>query len=156
MTEMIEARPLKQALLNHYGHFADQRIKSLDRGILFIVDDRGSGDHGADRKLFLWFCTIFAEVVDANTVKVSLRGGVPKGTGVSAWIQKYAVAASDGSLVFNVTPNDIAKLGELASAFRSIVRPGAPRYTEKAYKFVCPRAAAALDQLSKVLAGHWV
>ena len=38
----------------------------------------------------------------------------------------------------------------------SVVRPGAPRYAEQAYKYVCPRSAAALDQLSKVFAGHWV
>ena len=156
MIEVIEARPLKQALLNHYGHFADQRIKNIDRGVLFIADGRGPGDHGADRKLFLWFCMIFAGVIDAGRVEVSLRGGVPKSASVNAWIQKHGAAGSDGSLVFTVTPNDIGKLDELAAAFRFIVRPGAPRYAEKAYKYVCPRSAAALDQLSRVLAGHWV
>ena len=63
---MTDMRPLKQALLDQYGHFADKRIKNNDRGSLFIVDDRGPGDHGADGKLFLWFCVIFAEVIAAD------------------------------------------------------------------------------------------
>ena len=74
---------------------------------------------------------IFAEAIDANTVTVSLRGGVPKGASVKAWVQKHGVAASNGSLVFSVTPNDVDKLDELAAAFRPIVRLGAPRYAEK-------------------------
>src|SRR5271166_3243247 len=125
---MTNARPLKQALLDHYGHFADKRIKNLVRGSLFIADDRGPGDHGADGKLFLWFCLIFVEVIDADTIKVSLRGGVPKGASVKAWVQKHGAEATDGSLIFNVMRKDQAKLSELGAAFRSIVRPGAPRY----------------------------
>ena len=99
---------------------------------------------------------IFAEVIGANRVDVTLRGGVPKGAPIKAWVQKHGAVASDASLAFTVTPNDIAKLDDLAAAFRPVVRPGAPRYAEKAYEYVCPRTAAALERLSKALAAHWV
>lgn len=153
--DTVKIRALKQALFNHYGQFADKRIKNIDRGNLFIADDRGPGDYAADKSLFLWFCSIFAEVIDGNTLKVSMRGGVPKGAAVAAWIKKHAAVSSDESLTFTVTSDDVSKLTELAAAFRSIVSRGAPRYAEKAYKYVCPRTAAALDALGKVLGAHW-
>jgi hypothetical protein len=52
---------LKQALLKEYEHFSDKRIRNIDRGKFFIIDGRGVGDYGADRQLFGWFCTAFAE-----------------------------------------------------------------------------------------------
>jgi hypothetical protein len=42
----------------------------------------------------------------------------------------------------------------LANAFEAIVAAGA-RYNVKAYKYVCPRTAASLGRLRKVLTGHW-
>ena len=40
-------RDLKQVLFNAYGGFADKRIKTLDKGALFIVDDRTPSDDDA-------------------------------------------------------------------------------------------------------------
>jgi hypothetical protein len=61
---------LKQVLFNAYGGFADKRIKNLERGKLFIVDDRTRSDEDAAGKLFLWFCQVLAEVIDGDTVKI--------------------------------------------------------------------------------------
>lgn len=156
---MIEARPLKQALLDHYGHFADKRIKNIDRGTRFIVDDRGPGDFGADRQLFLWFCQIWVDVTGPASLQVTMYGGVPKGASVGAWTNKHVARKNEGEtsgrLVFDVAPDNQEKLLELAVAFRSIVRPDAPRYAEKAYKYVCPRTAAALEKLLEVLVSQW-
>jgi hypothetical protein len=152
--ESKELRPLKQALLDAYGHFADKRIRDIDRGDLFIIDDRGPGDLGADRKLFSWFCSIFAQVISSDVVKVSLRGGVPHSTAVAHWIDKYQGIKSEGRLEFNVRAHDVAKLKDLAGAFRSIIRPGV-RYPVRSYKYVCPRAAASLDRFYETLTGHW-
>lgn len=85
-TELL--RPLKQSLLNEYGHFADQRLKKIDSGSLFIVDDRIPSDHGADRKLYPWFCLIFADVIEPNAVKVTMRGGIPRSANVEKWIRR--------------------------------------------------------------------
>jgi len=150
-----DLRPLKQALLNEYETFADRRIKNIDRGNLFIADDRGPGDHGADKQLFLWFCTIFVAVVDHDKVKVTLGKAIPRSAAVMAWIKKYGADDVEIGVSFDVTNHDVAKLGELASAIRSIVRPGAPRYPVKAYKYVCPRTAKSLDRLRHVLTAHW-
>jgi hypothetical protein len=48
-----ETRALKQALLNQYGHFADKRIKNIDKSNLFIVDDRGRETMGRISSCFL-------------------------------------------------------------------------------------------------------
>jgi hypothetical protein len=149
-----EIRALKQALLREYGHFSDKRIKNIDKGSSFIVDDRVPQDHDARGELFLWFCGIFGDVVDAQTVRVILRGGVPRGTSVNNWAKRYGVTSDEVGLSFSVKPADLRKLIELATAVRSIVRPGV-RYPVKAYKYVCPRVAAALDRLHEVLANHW-
>ena len=82
-----ETRTLKQALSKEYEHFSDKRIRNIDRGKFFIIDGRGEGDYGADRQLFGWFCTAFAEVINANTVKISLGGSIPHGRSVDSWIQ---------------------------------------------------------------------
>lgn len=98
---------------------------------------------------------IFAEVKDADTVKVTLHGGVPRGAAVTAWARQHGAEMSEGCLAFGVGRQDVEKLNKLAAAFRSIVQPGAPRYAQKAYKYVCPRAAASLERLCRVLARHW-
>lgn len=46
---------------------------------------------------------ILAEVIDTGRVKVSVRGGMPKGASVSAWIQEHGATASDESRVFKTS-----------------------------------------------------
>jgi hypothetical protein len=149
----VETRPLKQALLNEYKNFSNKRIKNIDRGNLFIVDDREFGGYGANRELFGWFCTIYAEVIDAETVKVTLGKSVPEGLSVDSWVKRHHADNSQG-ISFTVGKSDLAKLTELAAAFLEITRPGV-RYPVAAYKYVCPQVAGALDRLRKVLTGHW-
>jgi hypothetical protein len=145
---------LKSTLLKEYGHFADKRIKKIETGHLFIVDDRRSTDHGADGKPFGWFCLIFADVVSAERIKVILRGGVPSSVAIDGWTKKYKADHSAGQLSFYVTPSDVGKLGDLARAIRLIVKPGA-RYPVPAYKYVCPRTAASLERLRAALVRSW-
>jgi len=47
-----ELRPLKEALLAEYGSFVDKRVKTIDRGDRFIVDDQTRNDFGADKQLY--------------------------------------------------------------------------------------------------------
>jgi hypothetical protein len=149
----MATRPLKEALLKEYKHFSDKRIKKLSSGSSFIVDGRVPQDHGADGNLYSWFCLIFADVVDAQTVTVTLRGGVPQGTAVSNWVRQHGATADELSgMIFNLTAADVSKLTELAEAVRSIVRQG---YLVRAYKHVCPRVASSLDRLHDVLHNHW-
>lgn len=146
--------PLKQVLFDAYGGFADKRVNNLEKGRLFIIDDRGPGDEDATGKLFLWFCQTFAEVIDQDAVKVTMRGGVPDGPLVTKWFAENGAENTNFGREFIVRRGDEGGLADLASAFRAIVRPGA-RYPVKSYKFVCPRVAAALDRLREVLARAW-
>ena len=150
---MEEMRPLKRALLSEYGNFSDKRIKNIDKSNLFIIDDREFGGYGSGGELFGWFCTIFAEVIDAKTVNVRFGKSIPKGRSVDSWVQRHQADTSQG-ISFSVGKSDLEKLPELAAAFLEIVRPGV-RYPIAAYKYVCPRVADALNRLHKVLDGHW-
>ena len=72
-------RELKQTLFNAYGGFADKRVKNIEKGTFFIIDDRTPADEDASGRLFSWFCLIFAEVIDQDTVNITMRGGLPDG-----------------------------------------------------------------------------
>ena len=151
-------RALKQVFLEEYGHFADKRLRNIDKGSLFIIDDRGPGDFGADRHLFGWFCLMFAEVVDYKTVLVRLSGSIPKGVLVENWFSKHNAISRHSGLEFRVRRGSQDELTELAEAFKSMVEPGA-LYTVPSYKYVCPRVANALVRLQKAMnrrgaAGH--
>lgn len=54
---------LKKSLFAAYNGFADKRIKNLSKSTTFIVDDRTQSDLAADKTLFLWFCSVFVDVI---------------------------------------------------------------------------------------------
>jgi hypothetical protein len=151
-------RKLKGFFLEEYGHFADKRIKNVDKGNTFIVDDRGPGDFGADRDLYSWFCMIFAEIVDQSTVLISLHRNVPQGDGVGEWCKKnngrmVEPLPCNFSLTFEIKLGSQNELSRLADVFESIV---SKRYAVPSYKYVCPRIAAALKRLQGVLERSWI
>lgn len=150
-----DVHALKQHLFDAYGGFSDKRIKNLDKGKLFIVDDRGgSEDHDAKGKLYNWFCLMFAEVKSANEVQLKMRGNVPHSSAIQAWVEdgNAEFDESIGQLTITVQPGrDEEKLHQLSELVHDIVKPGAPWYSEKSYKYVCPRVAGSLTKLARVL-----
>jgi hypothetical protein len=152
-------RGLKQALLDEYGAFADKRIKRIDRGHIFAVDDRGPGDIGADGNLFSYFCLVFADVISDVAVDVSLDRNLPIGSEVTEWIKRhngtFSESHGNAHLQFRVIRGSQHILSELAQAIRAIVAPGAPRYAVNNYKYVCPRTAASLERLKAALDRAW-
>ena len=145
---------LKQVLFNAYGGFADKRIKNLEKGKLFIVDDRTRSDEDAASKLFLWFCQILTEVIDGDTVKIILRGDIPEGPLVAKWFEQHGATKSNFGLELVVRRRAEAELSALAAGFRAIVRPGV-QYPVKSYSDVCPRTAGAIEHLQHVLEIAW-
>ena len=145
---------LKQVLFNAYGGFADKRIKNLERGKLFIVDDRTRSDEDAAGKLFLWFCQVLAEVIDGDTVKIILRGDIPEGPLVAKWFEQHGATKSNFGLELVVPRRAEAELSALAAGLRAIVRPGV-QYPVNSYKYVCPRTAGAIEHLQHVLEIAW-
>jgi len=149
---------LKRVLFSEYNGFADKRIKNLEKGSRFIIDDRSSGDIGADRGLLSYFCSIFANVTSQNEVEISLFGNIPLSPVVKEWIKKYNATLNEAiqsSLSFSVKKGREAILFELAKAIASIVAPGAPRYDVPSYKYVCPRTEKSLQRFAKVLSKTW-
>ena len=153
-----KGRALKGAFLAEYGHFADKRIKNIDRASRFIVDDRDHGGIASDGQPYGWFCEVIADVLDDDKVRVTLQGQIPHGVAVEAWKTKYGTPVSrpfhKDQVIFGVGRGDADKLTELADAFISIVKPPA-RYPEASYKYACPRAAAALKKLHGVIASFF-
>lgn len=148
---------LKRKLFDEYDGFADKRIKKLESGSIFIADDRTTGDQGADKQLFLWFCRIFVEVTSESAVTVSLMGGIPLSAEVRAWISKNDfefTEAPQPRLLLPLMPSRESKLRELASLFKQIVLP-TKHYAVPAYKYVCPRTAHSLTRLANVLSATW-
>lgn len=150
---------LKRALFTEYGGFADKRIKKLEKGFRFIIDDRGKHDIGANGQLLSYFCMIFAEVISGTKISVWFQGNVPINGAVRGWITKYAAnlgaAGADMTLSFNVAQGETARLRELADAVASITAPGAPRYQVPSYKYVCPRVAKSLKRFASTLDDVW-
>jgi len=140
---------LKQALFNEYDGFADKRYKKLDNNKLFMIDDRSPGDYGANGQLISSVCPMFASVESDERVRVVLRGNVPQSQGVKKWCQKHKAKLASKTLEFDVTPESIGMLDELARTIESIVAAGA--YKVPSYKYVCPRVANSLRRLAKVL-----
>ncbi len=145
---------LKRIFFDAYDGFVDKRVKNLDKESFFAVDGRGEGDYDARGQLFLWFCEIYVEVVDEQAVSVTLRGGVPESRAVAAWLEQHNAKQDHYGIRFSLQRGEQDELLLLAAAFRAITQPGA-RYEVKAYKYVCPRAAAAIEQLRRILDGAW-
>jgi len=74
-------RALKRVLLAEYGHFADRRIRNIDRASLFLVDDRFQGGLASDGRPYGWFCEVFANVTGDDEIGVILSGQIPHGIG---------------------------------------------------------------------------
>lgn len=150
---------LKQALFDEYDGFADKRIKKLESGSRFIIDDRSEGDIGANKLLYSSFCMIFADVLSADQVKVSLYGNVPLSKKVRNWIENIDCDFSEEryqvSLSFIINKGGEQILEYLANAIKSIVERSAPRYEVPSYKYVCPRTASSLIRLMNTLKKVW-
>jgi hypothetical protein len=168
-------KTLKKILFDEYKGFSDKRITNLDRGTRFTIDDRGEHDHDAKGELYLWFCTMHADVLSPpaqltlggqhrtdgpaiDAVRV-LLGNVPKSHGVRAWITANSATVQEAetrsSLEFDVIKGKQGILRDLAAAIRAIVAPGAGYYEVDSYKYVCPRTAASLERLAKTLDSAW-
>lgn len=151
---------LKKLLFAEYDGFANKTWKNLEKYSRFIADGRGDADYDARKQLFLWFCAIYIDVKAHDRVEVTLSGGIPKSPAVTQWRTGLTVNVVNPPLgterwIFEVTPENVGKLLALAAAMRSITSRGAPRYAEKAYKYVVPRTATSLERLHGVLHGHW-
>lgn len=155
-----ELHPLKRALLEEYGHFADRRIKNLDKSNSFIIDDRDKGrSFASDGTPYGWFCEMFLDVISRNAVRITIRGNLPIGPDVTAWLDRNGVKAEKPfnhlppTRSFVITPADIDELLALADALKMLVERRIVR--EKSDWYVAPRVAACLCRIRDALKQHW-
>jgi hypothetical protein len=156
-----ELRSLKGAFLKEYDHFADRRIKNIDKGSRFIIDDRETApSFGAGNIPYGWFCQIFADVDSPDAIQVTLYGELPLGPSVNEWIACNDVSEANTRVAmgatrkFTVRPTELNKLLSLAVALQALVTKGTIRRPNSDYH-VCPRMAACLLRVHSVLARHW-
>lgn len=149
-----DATALKQHLFEAYGGFTDKRIKKIEKGNQFIIDDRDQHrDFDADKNLYYWFCLIFAKVISTSEVEVVMRGGVPMNGQIEAWIAdgNAHIEEAPFRLIVPIKIGEEEQLRKLATIVELIICPNGPRYHEPSYKYVCPRVASSLRQFADVL-----
>lgn len=147
---------IKERLFSEYNGFSDKRIKNLDKGKRFVVDDRSPQDFGVEG-LYSYFCKIFADVLTEDKVQVTLSGNIPTSQSINEWALRYEARKTEGinsHLSFIVEQGNEAVLNELAECIEAIVAPG-KRYDTPNYKYVCPRTANSLRRLSNILSDCW-
>ena len=70
---------LKQRLFEHYGGFADKRIKNLAKGNHFFCDERArASSRDARGALFYWFCTVGMTVESPDLVHMHIGKVLPR------------------------------------------------------------------------------
>ncbi|MGD9659868.1 MAG: hypothetical protein AB7U63_01215 [Porticoccaceae bacterium] len=72
---------LKRILADEYSGFSGNAVTKLVVDSTLIVDDRGTADDGAEKKLLPWFCMVVVDIKEAliNSVFVTpAQAGVQK------------------------------------------------------------------------------
>jgi len=156
-----ELRNLKQALLDEYSHFADRRLKNIDKGDRFIIDDReGNRSYGSDGTPYGWFCEMYADVENPTSINVAIVGPLPTNDAVEKWMTKNDVKLVKGQYgardrhIFTVTPANVDMLASFAKALKSLGLDKNRR--SKSDYYVCPRIASCLLRLQEVLKAYWL
>lgn len=150
----MTAIALKKHLLTVYGGFADKRIKRVETGRTFCIDDRTEDDVGAGDHLLSYFCMMFAKVRDDGRIQVLLDRNTPMSGAVKKTAEEIGAAVliiePHTRITIELTVNEGHKLRALAKAMRTITAPGV-RYEIPSYKYVVPRTAGSLERFADAL-----
>ena len=144
---------LKRALLDTYGSFADRRIKNIDLGDRFIVDGRTDSDIAADGHVYGWFCSMFLDIADADTVQLSILN-IPMSSAVAAWLSDHAEPFGRGGYRVIIARGTQASLSALSDRGAAITARG-KRYDTPSYKYAVPRVVDSLQRLEAALNQAW-
>lgn len=148
-----ETRKLKEVLLSVYGSFADKRIKNIDVGDRFIVDQRTGSDIASDGSVYGWFCSMFLEVRDASDVTLNVIN-IPTSPTVEGWLGRHAASFGRNGYRIDIPRGQETMLRDLANRVSAITARG-NRYETPHYKYAVPRVAKALQTLERALGQGW-
>jgi len=153
---MNDIHSIKQFLFEKYKGFSDKRIKKIESGDTFIVDDRTKSDEGSNGALYPNFCMIFLTIRDSEKLVLQLSGNVPSSHGLSKFIEQNKAIISTGvrNLEIKILKSNYHILDELARLIEDIVAPG-NRYSDRSYKYVCPQTAKSIRRLRTNLDQIW-
>lgn len=134
------SRPLKKHLFKAYGGFGDKRIKNLDKGKSFIIDNR------AHEAMNTAFCMIFAEVVGDDQFSLTFQGNFPYNDKVKELIKskggKFSSGIDTRARIGPLTIADIGFVQTLSNAIKSVTsRP----YEQKSWKYSTIRVSGSLE-----------
>lgn len=153
MTELKETRRLKQILLDEYGHFSNKRIKKLDAGSQFIVDDRTKNDLGANGQVYSTFCTMFLDVRSGNDVILSLMN-CPTSPDIEKWFAANAIAIGQNGKAISIMKGEQDCTLHL-EALVGLLASWGGRYDVPYYKYTAPRTSDSLRRLRLTLTKAW-
>ena len=142
--------PLRDALLDDYGGFADRRFKDRDLDRAIKIDDRDATD------VYPYFCSIFVAVPDrtGEILRLTLQHA-PSGPEVVEVIEALGGTVHPADFGATITLNLKASQGpsikRLARAIKAIVGRGRS-YDDPNLRWICPRTAASLVKLAQHLA----
>jgi len=145
---------LKEVLFNEYDGFADKRIKNLEKGSSFIVDDRDPHEANSSGNFNAAVPFIFATVGENEDIKLDMMNNVPHNETVRELVESRGGTVKesyDGPLSVKFKARDFEFLHDLSEAIQAITRRGAPRYSVASWKYSVPRVVGALDRLADVL-----
>lgn len=141
------SRALKQHLFKAYNGFADKRIKNLDKGHSFIIDNRDN------EPMNFAFCMIFAELAGPDRIKLIFQGNLPYNDTVKKMIESKGGTLNDrdGQVQASVGPltlDDIAFLDKLRAAIRDVTNKP---YEIKSWKYSAVRVSDSLRRFISTL-----
>lgn len=144
------SRELKQHLFKVYKGFSDKRIKKLDKGETFIVDNR---EHEA---MNMAFCSIFANVTGQDEIKLIFHGNLPHNETVKKLIESKGgtlkeVGYETRAVVGPITLGDIGFIEKLRAAIKGVT---SKPYTEKSWKYSAVRVSDSLGRLIDALEAY--
>lgn len=136
---------LKHFLYDKYEGFGDKRIKDISRDYPFKVDDQTDKDNHD------LFCGIFVSVKEKDRFELSLTNNAPINTDIENLIKTKAgkaIKTKRASYIeVDLSVEDIKFIKSLSQLIADIVSSG-KRYTNRNWKWLCPRTSASLDRLA--------
>ena len=141
---------LKDCRARVYGSPLGKAVNDPHGDDTYMVESHGRSHSSA--------CRIFATVRRDGLVAICLRGDIPLSSEVRSWLRMAGAEMTAGKVVdvvFEVTPNSVSRLEDLAYAIAYAEHSDEGVYDEANNNDRCPRLARAIGRLQGILDEHW-
>jgi hypothetical protein len=139
---------LKKYLFDHYGGYADKRVKDFRKEYPFKIDDQSDND-SPDR-----FCSIFVKVTGADRFNLSLDNKAPVTPAIKDLVEKHGgkiyCNGERKHIEIDLSVEDVNFIKKLSRSINALVAPGT-YYEDRNLRWLCPRTADSLERFANVL-----